>query len=201
MGGDGASGLAMAIAIAMVLMLLGGLALFAFAGRALTRESSPSRRLLVTTLMAVVGVGLGWLMVMATFYESSWSPPPRLQLVASPGFDAPVVVILQDRRAPRTVEWRGGGLPFSAATARIDVPPTGIVRVASFGAMAGRGDLEVIWADGRRSPGAGGGPGSPGMDADAYIVIERPGAQSPGVLLTGDVADVAAYVRGREQRR
>lgn len=201
MGGDGASGLALAIAICMVLMVLGALVLFAFAGRALTRGSSPSRRLLITTLMALVGVGLGWLLVMATFYESSWSPPPRLQLVIPPGFDAPVVVLLQDNRAPQTVEWRGGGLPFTAATAEISVPPTGIVRVRSFGPMAGRGDLEVTWPDGRRSPGAGGGPGPPSTGANAYIVIERPDARSPGVLLTADAPAVGAYVWRREQRR
>lgn len=201
MGGDGAGGLALAIGIAMIVMVLGGLALFAFVGRALTRRSSPGRRRLVTILMALVGLVLGWLLVVATFYESGWSPPPRLTLTAPPGFDAPVVILLEDNRAPQTLAWQGGGLPFSAATAELVIPPSGVARVRSLGPAAGRGDLEVVWADGRPSPGAGGGPGPPGTGATSYIIIERPDAQAPSELLTADPAAIGAYVWRREQGR
>jgi hypothetical protein len=200
-GGDQASGLAMAIGIVMVLMVLGAVALFAFATRVLTPKLAPPRRRLVTLLMALVGAGIGWLLVMATFYESSWSPPPRLQLATAPGFDAPVIVLLEDSRAPGAIEWRGGGLPFTTATAEISVPPTGIVRVRSFGAMAGRMDLDAIWPDGRRSPGAGGGPGPPGTGAFAYLAVEHPDAPPPGMLLMADPPAIAAYIAQRERRR
>lgn len=185
----------------MVAMVLGGVAAFALAGRALARRHAPTRRRLVTMLAALVGAGFGWLLVIVTFYESSWSPPPRLQLATPPGFDAPVVIFLEDTRALRTVDWRGGGLPFSAATAQVEVPPAGIVRVRSFGPMAGRMYLEVIWPDGRRSPGAGGGPGPPGMGVNAYLVVEHPDAPPPGVLLFADPPTVALYVAQRERRR
>lgn len=200
MGGDQANGLALAILICIVLMLLFAAALFAFVGRTLARKLPPPRRRLVMALMALLGAGVGWLAVMATFFESSWSPPPRLRLAAAPGFDAPVVVLLEDPRAPRTLEWRGGELPFTAAAAEIGVPPTGIVRVRSFGAMAGRMDLEVTWPDGRRSPGAGGGPGPPGVGADAYLVVERPDAPAPA-LLSADPSTLGLYVVQQERRR
>ena len=77
----------------------------------------------------------------------------------------------------------------------------GIVRVRSFGLMAGRMDLEVARPDGRRSPGAGGGPGPPGTGADAFIIIERPDAPPPGVLLFAEPPTIARYVAQRELRR
>lgn len=201
MGGDQGNGLALAILIVMVLMVLGGVALFAFAGRMLARRQAPPRRLLVTLLMALVGAGLGWLLVIWTFYQASWAPPPRLHLATPSGFDAPVVVLLKDPRAPGTVAWRGGGLPFTAATAEIAVPPSGVVRVRSFAPMSGRMDLEVTWPDGRRSPGAGYGPGPPGMGVEAFMIIERPDAAPPGTLLFADPPTIARYVAQRERRR
>lgn len=201
MGGDQGNGLALAILIVMVLMVVGGVAAFAFAGRMLARNLAPPRRRLVTALMALAGAGFGWVLVMMTFYESSWSPPPRLRLAAAPGFDAPVVILLEDPRAPQTLEWRGGGLPFSAAAAQIAVPPAGIVRVRSLGPIAGRMDLEAIWPDGRRSPGGGGGPGPPGTGADVYLIIERPDAPSGWALQLSDPPALAAYVAQRERRR
>jgi hypothetical protein len=200
-GGDQGNGLALAILIVMVVMVLGGVAAFAFAGRMLARRLAPPRRFLATMLMALVGAGFGCLLVIWTFYQSSWAPPPRLHLATPPGFDAPVVVLLKDPRAPRTVEWRGGGLPFTAATAQINVPPTGIVRVRDFGPMAGRMDLEVTWPDGRRSPGAGGGPGPPGMGVEAFMIIEHPDAAPPGVLLFAEPPAIDLYVAQRERRR
>jgi len=202
MGGDQAGGLALAIGVIMVLMVLGGVALLVLVGRALTRKLSPRPRLLVTLLMVVVGAGLGWILVMATFYESSWAPPPRLSLATPAGFDAPAVILLEDRRAPRIVEWRDSGLPFTAATARIEVPPSGIVRVRDFGAMGGRADLSVVWPDGVESFGAGGGPAPPGTGATTYLIIERPGAPSGEAmqLQTANSA-LAAYIAQRERGR
>jgi hypothetical protein len=183
------------------MLVLGGVALFALAGRALTRKLSPPRRRLVLVLMALAGAGLGWILVMATFFESSWAPPPRLSLATPAGFDAPVVILLEDPRAPTIVAWRDSALPFTAATAEIDVPSSGIVRVRSFGAMAGRADLDVIWPGGMQGFGAGGGPGPPGTGADAYLIVERPDAPPSDGLQFSDPTAVAAYVAQREQRR
>lgn len=200
MGGDQGNGLAQAILIVMVLMVLGGAALCAFAGRALTRKLAPPRRRLATLLAALAGAGFGGILVMATFYESTWSPPPRLRLATPPGFDAPVVILLEDSRAPLTIDWRESLLPFTASTAELSVPPSGIVRVRSFQTVGGRADLEVIWSDGGLRYGAGGGPGPPGTGARSYLIIERPGAPHLESLASADPAAMAAYVAERERR-
>jgi hypothetical protein len=199
MGGDGASGLAIAIGICMILLVLGGVALFALLGRALTRKLPPTRRRLVLVLMALAGAGLGWMLVMATFYESSWAPPPRLSLATPAGFDAPFVILLEDPRAPGTVEWRDSVLPFTAATAEISVPRTGIVRVRDFGLMAGHADLGIVWPDGTQGFGAGGGPGPPGTGARSYMIIARPGAPPSDGLEFVEPAALTAYIAQRER--
>jgi hypothetical protein len=199
-GGDHAGGLALAIAIIMLLMVVGGVALFFFVARALTRNLAPRRRLLVTLLMTLVGTGLACLLVMATFYESSWSPPPRLHLLTAPASGGPIV-ILEDPGASGTMIWRGGWLPFTAATAEISVPPSGILRVRSFGSGPMNAMMAATWPDGRVSPGTGGGPGPPGTGANAYLVIERPDAPYPGVLMSAEPPAVAAYVAEHEGRR
>jgi hypothetical protein len=199
-GGDHAGGLALAIGIIMLLMVVGGVALFFFVARLFTRNVAPRRRFLVTLLMALVGAGLACLLVMATFYESSWSPPPRLHLLTAPASGGPVV-ILEDPSASGTMTWRGGWLPFTAATAEINVPPSGIVRVRSLGSGPMNAMMEATWPDGRMSPGTGGGPGPPSTDSNAYLVIERPGVAYPGVLLDAEPAAIAAYVEQHEGRR
>ena len=201
MGGDHAGGLALAILVAMVLFLLGAVALFVLVGRALTRNLAPRRRFLVVGLMTLAGVGAGWLLVMAIFYEGSWTPPPRLHRAVAPGFDGPAVILLEDPGAATAVEWRGGGLPFTAATAEVVVPPSGIVRVRSFGLMEGRADLDVIWSDRLQGFGAGGGPGPPGTGASAYMIFERPDLPWDGASQFSDPAAIAAYVRERERPR
>ena len=210
MGGDQGNGLALVILIVMVLMVVGGIALFAFAGRLLTRKLAPPRRHLVTLLMALVGAGLGWLLVIATFYESTLWPPPRLGLTAAPGFDATVVILLEDPRSPRTLEWRGSGLPFSAAAGEIAVPPSGIVRVRSFGPIGVGAYFEVTWFDGGRGfLVAGGNRGPPGTGATAYHLLEPPDARPdarpdkppPGAPQSYDGPALAAYIAQRERRR
>ena len=205
MGGDQGSGLALAILIVMVLMVLGVTALFAFAGRLLTRTQAPRRRLLVTLLMALVGAGLGWLLVIWTFYGSTFRPPPRLRLTAAPGFDAPVVILLEDPRAAQTLEWQGGALPFSTPAAGIAVPPSGIVRIRSFGPIGAHAYFEVTWFDGRRGFLVGGGNfGPPGTGATSYQILAPPDARpetpAPGPQ-SSDPPAVAAYIAQRERRR
>lgn len=199
MGGDQAGGLALAIGLVMLLMVVGGLVLFALLGRVLARRIAPERPRLVMALTALVGAGLGWLLVIATFYESSWSPPPQLHLATAPGFDRPVV-ILEDPRAPLELAWQGGALPFTTARAEINVPPSGIVRVRDLGPAGGNAMLAVTWPDGRASPGAGGGPGPPGTGAISYLVVERPDVPYPGVLLAAEPPAVAAYVAKHERQ-
>jgi hypothetical protein len=192
----------MMIFIAMILMIVGALVVFAFIGRAIARRVAPDRQGLIMVLTALAGAGLGWLWVMATFYESSWSPPPQIQLAIAPGFDAPVVLILEDRGAGQRVQWHESSLPFTRSTAQIAVPPSGIVRVHDLGAAEGRADLSILWPDGTEAFGAGGGPGPPGIGAASYMMIERAGAQAgEAERLSSSPEALAAYVMQREGRR
>jgi hypothetical protein len=200
MGGDGASGLAMAIGIAMVLMVLGSVGAFVLIARALKRWVRPTLRVPVVVAMVVVGAGIGWVLVMATFYESSWSPPPQLSLATPPGFTAPAVLLLEDPRAPGSLEWHDSWLPFTTPTATANIPPSGILRVRSFGLIAGRADADVVWPDGIRT-GPGGGPGPPGTGANSFIMIRRPDAPVDHGLDFEEGPALAAYVAQREQRR
>lgn len=199
MGGDQGNGLAMALGILMVLIVLGGAALFALAGRVLARGAAPPRRRLAVLLMALLGAGLGWLLVIWTFYPSTLWPPPRLHLSAPPGFDAPVVILLEDPRAIRTLAWRAGALPFAAAEAEIGVPSSGIVRIRSFGPLADQGYAEVSWSGGRRGSTLGGGNfGPPGTEAKAFMIIGRADTPPSGAPSLSDPDAIAAYIAGRE---
>ena len=73
-------GLAMMIFIAMILMIVGALVVFAFIGRAIARKVAPGRQGLIMVLTALVGAGLGWLWVMATFYNRAGRRRPSLSL-------------------------------------------------------------------------------------------------------------------------
>ena len=96
MGGDQGNGLAMAIGIVMLLIILGCAFLMWLFARFLTRKVSPKRRGLVTALLTAAGLGIGWMVMTATFYESSFDPPPELRLTAAPGMDARWVVLLEE---------------------------------------------------------------------------------------------------------
>ena len=63
MGGDGASGLAMAIFIAMVLMVAGAAVVIALLSRAFTRNMPSARRRIVMVVAAVLGAGIGWMAI------------------------------------------------------------------------------------------------------------------------------------------
>jgi hypothetical protein len=200
MGGDQAGGLAIAIGIVMLLIIAGCGFLLWLIARFLTRNVSPKRRGAVTLLLTVAGLGIGWLAMMATFYESSFDPPPELRLATAPGFDAPWVVLLEDPRG-QALEWRSSMLPFTATTAELNVPPSGIVRLRSFGPMEGRMDLTISWPDQPSAFGAGGGPGPPGSGASAYMLIANPSHEQAGSALSPDGPALAAYIAEREGRR
>ena len=203
MGGDQGNGLSLVILICTVLMVVGGAILLAVAGRLLTRRHAPPRRTLVTLSLALVGAGLGFLVALSTFHQSTLWPPPRLSLTTPAGFDAPVAILLDDPRGGRTLAWSGGTLPFTAPAAELAVPPSGIVRLRGFGPIAGRGHVEVTWPDGRPGRAAGGGnSGPPGTGANGYLIIEPPEPPPADAALAADDGPaIAAYIAQREGRR
>lgn len=203
MGGDQGNGLAMAIGIVMILMVLGAVAAFFLIGRAIARRVAPRRRGPVIAATMVLGVVAGWMAVTATFYESTWSPPPSLRLVTAPGFSQPRVILLEDPRSTQSLAVRESRLPFMATVAEVDVPASGIVRVRDLSAVAGRMDLGVQWSDGMQGFGAGGGPAPPGTGARSYLLIPHPNAATPpgDLVQAGEPAAFAAYVAEKEARR
>lgn len=178
MNGDGSGGLSTAILLAIVLIItlaVGG-AVWLARNRGATRGWSSAKRSGMTGLAILIGLVVGGGAVSATFFENSWSPPPRLELHVPPGYDQTFTILLEDPKARGTLGWTGSTLPFAGQYATIEVPASGIVRVSSFGAAAGRGDLEVIWSDGVAAQGVGGGPAPSDARANAYILLVRPGS-------------------------
>lgn len=205
MGGDGLGGLAMAIFIVMLAMVAGGFAILFLIGRAIGRRMglSRGRRVALGIVSGVGGILLGLLAVAATFFESSWAPPPALTVVIPPGFEHRWVILLEDPRAPTRVEWRGAELPFQGRSATLAVPPSGIMRVQSLVTMAGRGDLQVSWSDGSSATGVGGGPVPLGLGATNYVALLR-GEPVPGDAEEPpwhDQTKMAEYFKQREAGR
>lgn len=211
MGGDGLSGLALAI-LAAGLAIVGGFGLLFFlVARTGSRSSAagkeappprarrPGRTILLTTL----GLGVGCLVVTATFYESLWSPPPQLRLEVPPGYRDIRIFVLEDPRRGLPLTWLGGGFPFRARHATIAVPPSGIVRVRSLRPEQGRADLDVVWLPGDVAAMNGGGDGPPGTGAASYVILERTDAwaNGPPAELPGSPEAIGALILARERGR
>jgi hypothetical protein len=199
--GDGMNGMAAAIVVVMGLMLAGGLALFWWLGRLLAKAAGwRGRRVALSgLLLGLVGLGAGALLVAATFFESSWAPPPAVTLRLPPGFAHREVLLIEDPRAARTLAWTGVEAPFSGKATTVAVPPGGIIRLRSLDGLAGRADARVVWSDGAAATGAGGGPLPPGIGQGSYLVFSR---GEPNVALEppwSDPAALAAWIRARER--
>lgn len=198
MGGDGMGAMAAAIFGAMALMLIAGFVIAFFIGRWLARNAAPGKRLAISLTAAIVGVGIGLLAVTATFFESSWSPPPKLYITVPPRFAHGEAIFIEDAARGAPLTWHGVEIPFMGKTARITLGPSGVARVKSFGDMAGRGDLAVQWSDGADANGYAGGPGPKALGASGFIILSR-GAWAPGRFEPPmEDAALAAYVRQRE---
>lgn len=199
MGGDGMGGLAVAIILAMVLMIVGAWAIALLLGRWVARQrgASPAAVKKAGLFASLIGVALGLSAVAATFFESSWSPPPKLEISVPPGYAQSWTILLEDSRAPAEIVWRGADFPFAQRRGRIAVPPAGVLRVKALGEAAGRGDLEIMWSDGAPYNGTGGGPAPAGSGARSYVLLGRPLAD--GSLPEAPSGDsLAAEIRLRE---
>jgi hypothetical protein len=201
LGGDGLGGLALAFGLAMVAMLVGGLAVAYLFGRALARRwhLSPGQGRLLGVASGAAGLLIGLAVVTATFFESTWAPPPELRIVVPDGFAQNWVLLLEDPKSGQDLDWQGSTAPFSGLRADVVVPAGGIVRVKGFGAMAGRADTRVVWSDGAPINGAGGGPAPAGIDAVSYMAFAR-ASSDPAAMPEHLPEDLAAYVKAREGR-
>lgn len=174
MGGDGMGGLALAIGIAIIAMVICGFLIFYF----ISRMAGSSK--ILALVLGLVGMGAGVIAVYATFYEDTWAPPPKILLDLPADFKPNSVILLEDSSSPTALAWQGVEMPFFGKSVDIQIPPSGVLRVKSFGPMAGRGDAQVIWSSGNRSLGSGGGPAPSATKAYIYVYFLRDTARPNG---------------------
>lgn len=195
------SGLAQAIGIMMILIVLGGLLSGVLLGRILARRLgwSGAKRLLAILGLGVIGVGGGVLVVIANFYESTWAPPRQVVLNVPPDFTQNSVLLLQDRKGSAQLVWEGVEIPFLGKRTVIDVPPSGIVRVRDLSALRGRG-IKVLWSDGSYWSGHSTGPAPKSTGATTYWAFGRLKSwqDEREQLPSGDEA-LGAYIAARER--
>lgn len=148
--------------------------------------------------LGLVGAVAGSFLVIATFFKDVWSPPPQLRIEVPAGFAHPDTILLEDARSETELDWRGLRMPFFGVSTTVSVPANGVLRVKSFGPLAGRGDIGLVWSDGSTSRGQLSGPGPSELSASAYVIYGRDGAGPTGIV--NDEA-VERYIRTREERR
>jgi hypothetical protein len=120
MGGDGLSGMAMAIAVMITVMIAVPGLIGAWLGY---RGLRTRTRRLGLVLGFVIGAGAGAWVATATFFERTWSPPPTLAVAVPPAFDHEWVIVIADTAAPKAIAWTGMALPFMSPHGRVDAPP------------------------------------------------------------------------------
>jgi hypothetical protein len=197
-------GLATAILIGMVLIVGAGLFFALVFSKMLARRFgwSGGKRSAATLALGALGVGAGVVAVIATFYESTFQPPPQVTFTAPPGFTHTWVFVLEDRASPNALVWTGADIPFVGKKTQIIVPPSGIVRVRDMTGLSGRVDTRVLWSDGATSTGQGGGPAPKSTGAVSYSGYNRitrgrdEGADPPA----GNDEAFGAYIAARERQ-
>jgi hypothetical protein len=200
MGRDGE--LALAIGILMILIVLGGLVLGVLLSRMMARRLGWSaEKLLLTSLgLGAIGGGGGTLVVIATFYEDTWAPPPRVTLNVQPGFRQDWLILLEDPNGSTQLVWESVGLPFFGKKASIDVPASGIVRVRDLSELHRPGPETIQWSDGSCNTGYSGGLAPESTGAIRYMAFERLESDcgAPHPLLPYGEA-LGAYIAARER--
>lgn len=192
MGTDGMEGLALAILGVSVLMLAAAIVAGAWIGRRLFGGTAGM------VAGACVGLVLGVLAVIATFFETTWDPPRTLTLAAPPGVVHRSAILLEDSAADVALDWQGWDAPLMSPSATLALPPSGLLRVQSLEALRIH-DREVFLASGERAVGMAMLRAPPGIGATDVMIFEfgphdpalpDPSAMTPEAL--------AAMIRARE---
>ncbi len=193
-------GLALAIFIAMILMVLGGLLLGVLPGWMMARHLgwSGHKRLLITLGLGAIGVGGGILIVIATFNEDTWAPPPQVTLNVPPGFTQNWLILLEDPKSSARVVWEGVEIPLFEKKTVIDVPASGIVRVRDLSELLRPGTIQ--WSDGACDAGYRIGFAPESTGAIRYMAFGRlkSDCDASHSLWAGDEA-LRAYIEARER--
>jgi hypothetical protein len=170
MGGDGMAVLGIAILVASALMIAVPAAIGFFVARAFAKNKN--HRWLISTAIALVGVGLGFLAVIATFFESTWSPPNRIVLKTSPEMKHVWIVLLEKPNATNALQWHGSNLPFMSRHTEVEVPASGVVIVNSLEHAFG-GQAQAVAADGSMFTSMGGGLVPKELGYNTYLAVAR----------------------------
>jgi hypothetical protein len=200
MGRDGE--LALAIGILMILIVLGGLLLGVLLSRMMARRLgwSSDKLLLITLGLGAIGSGGGILVVIATFYEDTWAPPPQVTLNVPPGFSQDWLILLEDPKSSTQLVWEGVEIPFFGKKTSIDVPASGIVRVRDLSELRRPGPETIQWSDGSCNTGYSGGLAPESTGAIRYMAFERLKSDcgaSHSLLPYGEA--LGAYIAARER--
>lgn len=192
---DGMEGLALAIAIASLCILVTPALLFGGVGYFVMRKRAG---VLGAVAGVALGLGLGALVVVATFMESTWSPPVELTLEAPPDLRHRSVILLEDASAPTEIPWSGLEIPLSSPSARLPIPASGILRVRSL-ELVRTHDRVVRLSSGEEALGMAFLNPPPGIRASQLMYFDfapHPSPEPDPSLM--DPAALAAFVRARE---
>jgi hypothetical protein len=201
------SGLAQAIGILFLLIVLGAFLLGFLVGRILARRlgwNGAKRSLVSLGLGAVVAGGFALVVIGNVYYRDTWAPRRQVTFNAPPGFAQNWVVLLEDRRSGSVqLVWDGVEMPFFGKKTVIDVPLSGIVRVRDLSGLRNspRG-FKVLWSDGSCNNGWGGGPvprSIKSTGASAYMAFNRVSADCGAHPLLPDDEALGAYIAAQER--
>jgi hypothetical protein len=195
------SGLAQAIGILMILLVLGGLLLGVLLSRILGRRLgwSGAQLLLGTLSLGAIGLGAGAVAVLAIFRHDIWAPPAQVTFNSPPGFAQDWVILLEDREGSTQLVWKGVELPFFTKKAVIAVPPSGIVRMRDLSEVRGPRDIKVVWSDGSCNNGNAGGPAPKSTGATRYVAFNRVEADCGAHPPFLDDEALGTYIAARER--
>jgi hypothetical protein len=195
------SGLALAIGILMILIVLGGLLSGVLLGRILARRSgwSGSKLLFATLGLGAIGAGVGVLVVIANFREDIWAPRRQVTFNAPLGFTQDWVILLEDRNSSVQLAWEGVEIPFFGKKTVIDIPASGIVRMRDLSGLRGRPGIKVLWSDGSCNNGNAHGPAPKSAGAAYYSAFNRVAADCEAHPHLPDGAALGAHIAARER--
>jgi hypothetical protein len=173
--GDGMGVMLLLILGAMVAMVLAGFAVFFGIGLLLskTTKAGPKARTAIMIGFGAIGMLAGTAWMMSTFMENDWNPPPELRVTVPPGYDAPFIVLIEDSVKGQALTLSGGSLPMTTPVAEIAMPSSGILRLKSFGELAGNGNTQIVFSDGSTSSAMSSGPAPTAIGGSAFLVFER----------------------------
>jgi hypothetical protein len=193
-------GMAALIDLVMLLMLVGGTAVFWSIGQRIARSRglSSRRSWIVGGFAGALGAGAGSLLITAVFFRSTWSPPPTIHFVLEDAGRPDWIVLLEDPSSERTIRWTGTKMPFSGVSTTISVPRGGVVRVKVLGDQIAPGSAQGVLPNGSVALGQAVGPAPPGSGATSYAAWGWKAWERPEDDLPMGDAELAAWLRVRE---